>query len=58
MVFCLMLESLKHFEHIFVHDVRVFSSFIELQAAVQFSQHHLLKMLFFPFYIPDSFVKD
>ena len=45
MVFCLMLKSLSHFEFIFVRGVRVFSSFFDLSAAVQFSQHHLLKRL-------------
>ena len=37
MVSCLMFKSLGHFEFIFVHDVRVCSSFIILHAAVQFS---------------------
>ena len=41
MVSCLMLKSLSYFEFIFVF--RVCSSFIDLHAAVQFSQHHLLK---------------
>ena len=45
-------------EFIFVHGVRVYSSFIDLRAAVQFSQHRLLKRLFFPFYILASFVED
>ena len=45
MVFCLMflgvlrcLKSLSHFEVIFVHSMRVCSSFIDLHVAVQFSQ--------------------
>ena len=42
MVSCLMFKSLRRFEFIFVHDVGVYFSFIDLQAAVQFSQHHLL----------------
>ena len=43
MVICLMFKSLCHFEFIFVHAVRMCSSFIDLDVAVQFSQHHLLK---------------
>ena len=43
---CLIFKSLSHFELMFVHGVRVYSSFIDLHAAVQFSQHHLLKRLF------------
>ena len=35
------------FEFIFVNGVRKFSSFILLHVAVQFSQHPLLKRLFF-----------
>uniref|UniRef100_A0A8D0LYA6 Uncharacterized protein n=1 Tax=Sus scrofa TaxID=9823 RepID=A0A8D0LYA6_PIG len=50
-VICLMFKSLSHFEFIFVHGVRVYSSFIDLQAAVQFSQNHLLKRLSFPHFI-------
>ena len=59
MVSCLMFKSLSHFEFIFVYDVRVYSNFIDLRAAVQFSQHNLLKRLvFLPLYILASFVKD
>ena len=47
MVPYLMFKSLSHFEFIFVHGVRVCSSFIDLHVAVQFSQHHLLKSLSF-----------
>ena len=39
--------SLSHFEFIFVFGVRVCSNFIDLHAAVQLSQHHLLKILSF-----------
>ena len=39
----LMLKSLSNFEFIFVHGVRVCSSFIDLHVPVQFFQHHLLK---------------
>ena len=46
-----MFKSLSHFEFIFVHGVRVCSYFIDLHAAVQFSQHHLLKKLPFPHFI-------
>ena len=42
-----MFKSLSHFEFIFVHGVKVCSNFIDLHAAVQLSQHHLLKRLSF-----------
>ena len=55
----LTFRSLTHFEFIFVYGVRKCSSFILLQVVDQFSQHHLLKRLFFsPLYILASFVKD
>ena len=38
MLSCLMFRSLSHFEFIFVHGVRLCSSFIGLHAAIQFSQ--------------------
>ena len=38
--------------------VRVCSSLTDLHAAVQFSQHHLLERVFFPFYILASSVED
>ena len=41
-----IFKSLSHFEFIFVHDMRVCSSFTDLHAAVQFSQQYLLKRLF------------
>ena len=47
MVSCLMFKSLSHFEFIFVYGERVYSNFIDLHVAVQLSQHHLLKRLFF-----------
>ena len=51
--------SLSHFEFVFVHGVRVCSSFIDSHAAVQVSQQYLLKRLdFFPFYVLAFFVKD
>ena len=40
-------KSLIHFHFIFVYDVRKCSNFILLHVAVQFSQHHLLKRLYF-----------
>ena len=43
----LMFRSLIHFEFIFVHGVKNYSSFILLQVVDQFSQHHLLKRLSF-----------
>uniref|UniRef100_A0A8D1PYD9 Uncharacterized protein n=1 Tax=Sus scrofa TaxID=9823 RepID=A0A8D1PYD9_PIG len=46
-VSCLIFKSLSHFESIFVHGVRVYSSFIDLHAAVQVSQQYLLKRLSF-----------
>ena len=44
---CLVFKSLSHFEFIFDLGVRVCSSFIDLLAGGQFSQHHLLKRLSF-----------
>ena len=44
-------DSLSHFEFIFMHGVRVCSNFIDLLAAVQFSQHSLLRRLSFPRFI-------
>ena len=43
----LIIKSLIHFELILVYGVRECSNFILLHAAVQFSQHHLLKILSF-----------
>ena len=54
----LTFRSLIHFEFIFVYGVRKCSSFILLQVVDQFSQHHLLEIVFFPLYILASFVKD
>ena len=50
-LWCLVLifKSLSHFEFcVCVYGVRVCSNFIDLHAAVQLSQHHLLKRLSFP----------
>ena len=55
----LTFRSLIHVEFIFVYGVRKCSSFILLQVADWFSQHHLLKeIVFSPLYILASFVKD
>ena len=43
----LTFRSLVYFEFIFVYGVRKCSSFILLQVADQFPQHHLLKRLSF-----------
>ena len=43
----LTFRSLTSYEFIFVFDIRKCSNFILLHVAVQFSQHHLLKRLFF-----------
>ena len=48
MVSCLPFKFLIHFDFIFVYGVRKCPSFI-LHVAVQFSQHHLLKSLSFPY---------
>ena len=45
----LTFMSLIHFEFIFVFGIRECSDFIFLHVVVQFSQHHLLKRLFFCF---------
>ena len=60
MVSYIMFKSLSHFEFIFVHDIKLYSNLIDLDAAVQLSQHHLLKRLFFffSFYILASFIED
>ena len=51
MVSYLLFKSLSHFAFIFVRGVRVCPSVIDLQAAIQFSQHHLLKRLSFSHFI-------
>ena len=43
----LTFKSLIQFEFIFVYGVRKDSNFILLHVAVWFSQHHLLKRLYF-----------
>ena len=47
MVSCLIFKSLSHFEFIFMHGVRVCSSFIDLHVAVQVSLQDLPKRLSF-----------
>ena len=54
----LTFRSLIHFDFIFVYGVRKCSNFILLQVVDQFSQHHLLEIVFSPLYILASFVKD
>ena len=59
MVSCLIFKSLSHFEFVSVYGMKEYSNFVDLHAAVQLSQHHLLKRLFFfPLYIFASFVED
>ena len=43
MVSCVIFQALRSFEFIFVYGVKVCSNFIDFYAAVQLSQHHLLK---------------
>ena len=58
MVSCLIFKFFGDFEFIFMHGMRVCSSFIDLHTAVQVSQQFLLKRLTFsPFYVLASFVK-
>ena len=47
MVSCLMFQTLRHSEFIFVYGEGVNSSFIALDVVVQLSQYHLLKRLSF-----------
>ena len=54
----LTFRSLIHFEFIFVYGVRKCYSFILLQVVDQFSQSHLLEIVFSPLYILASFVKN
>ena len=59
MVSCLIFKSLSHFEFIFVHGVRLCSSFIDLYAAIQvYSAISPEKTVFSQFYALASFVKD
>ena len=53
----LHLSLYAHFEFIFVYGVRMCSNFIDSQAAVQLSQHHLLRRLFSSLCIFASSVK-
>ena len=50
-VSCFIFRSFSHFGFIFVHGVRVCSSFIDLHAAVQVSQQCLLKRLSFSHFL-------
>ena len=51
MVSFFMFKSLSQFEFIFVHGVRMCSSFIYLHVAVKFSQHRMLNGLSFSHFI-------
>ena len=52
MISGLTFKSFIHFEFIFAHGMGKCCNFIGLHVAVQLSQHHLLKTLFFcPLYI-------
>ena len=44
----ILFRSLIHFEFTLLYGIRNYSNFILLHAAVQFSQHHLLKRLSMP----------
>ena len=51
-LWCLVLyKSLRDFELICMHSVRACSNFFDLYAAVQLSQHHVLKRLSFLHFI-------
>ena len=47
MVSSLAFKSLRRFEFLFVHGVRVCSNSVGLHVTGQLSQHHLLKRLSF-----------
>jgi len=53
-VSCLIFKSLSHFEFIFMHGVRVCSSFLDLHVAVQVSQLKRLSFSHFMFLPPLS----
>ena len=50
-VWTLTFRTLVHFEWVFVCGMKQGSSFILLHVNISFSQHHLLKRLFFPYWI-------
>ena len=50
-VSCLIVKSFSHFEFIFVHGMRVCSSFVDLHVAVQVFQQFLMKRLSFSHFI-------
>ena len=58
MVLSPMVKSWSHFEFIFMSGMKMCSNFIDLHAAAQLAQRHLLKRLSFPFYILASFGDD
>lgn len=45
---CLVFKYFSHSEFIFVHDVKVYSNFIDLHVAVPLAQYHLLRRLSSP----------
>ena len=57
MVSCLMFNSSSHFEFIFVHDVRIYSSSL-IYIHCPIFPAWLAEETFFPFFILASFVKD
>ena len=51
MASCLIFKSFSHFEFVFVHGVRVCSSFIDVHTTVQVSQQFLLNKLSFSHFV-------
>ena len=47
-VYSFVFNSFSHFESFFACGVKLCSNFIDLRMAVQLSQYHLLKRLYFP----------
>ena len=58
MVSCLVFKSLSHFEFIFIHGVRLCSSFIDLHVGQVFPTPFAEKPVFSPFYILASFFEE
>ena len=58
MVSCLVFKSLSHSEFIFVHGVRVCSTFTDFTSCPTFPVPLEEETVFFPFYILASFVED
>ena len=53
-----MFKSLRHFKFIFVHGVRMCSSSLIYMQLSSFPRPVAEEIIFFPFYILASFVKD